>query len=122
MFHYSGNRNIAYFTSRTQNHFDSTFGNFLSDRDSKRDTDQIGILELSLPPLVPVIENHVNPSRFQPLRNVLAAALTTASFTLTGATTTSNGAIEAGSQNPFSSFPCSTAAVRMRSFQSRNCP
>jgi len=122
MFHYSGNRNIAYFTSRTQNHFDSTFGNFLSDRDSKRDTDQIGILELHSRPLVPVIENHVNPSRFHRFAMSSAAALTTASFTLTGATTTSNGAIEAGSQNPFSSFPAPPPPSGCAQFQSRNCP
>src|ERR1700681_875202 len=44
-----------------------------------------------------------------------AAARTVSSFTLTGATTTSSGAIVGGSQNPFSSLLCSTAAVRIRS-------
>src|SRR5208282_3638780 len=58
------NRNIAYFTSRTQNDFHSTFGNLLSDCDSKGDTDQVRVLEFDPGAFVAVVENHVEAGRF----------------------------------------------------------
>jgi hypothetical protein len=39
MFHDRRDLNIANFASRAQNHFHGTFGNLVSDRDSKGDTD-----------------------------------------------------------------------------------
>src|SRR5580704_2236056 len=70
-----GNRNIAYFASRTQNDFHSTFGNFLSNGNSKWDADQIGVLELHPWSLVPVVQNDVKSGRLQPLRNVFRCSL-----------------------------------------------
>ena len=53
--HYGWDRNIAYLASRALNGFDSIFGNFLAHGDSKRDTDQISILELHPRPFVAVV-------------------------------------------------------------------
>src|ERR1700722_17133259 len=65
IFNYRCDRNIAYLSSRAQNHFHSTFGNLVSDRNSVWDSDQIGILELHPGPLVAIIEDYVKPSGFQ---------------------------------------------------------
>src|SRR5579872_1091221 len=59
MFHYRADRNIAYFASRAQNDFYSSFGNLLADVDSKGDTNQICVLELHSRPFVAVINNHI---------------------------------------------------------------
>ncbi len=71
IFHYRGNRNIAHLASLAQNDFHSTFGNLLSHSDSKRDTDQIRVLELHSRPLIPIIQNHVEPGSLQTLGDVL---------------------------------------------------
>src|SRR3984957_7452965 len=68
---YRRNRNIAYFAGRPNNDLHGPFGNLLSHSDSKRDTDQIGILEFHSGALVAVIEHHVEAGTLQPLGNVL---------------------------------------------------
>src|SRR5215471_4922151 len=70
MLHYRGNRNIANFAGRTENDLHGTFGNLLSDGDSKGDTDQVGVLELHSRPLIAVVEDHVESGRLEPLRNI----------------------------------------------------
>ena len=70
MFNYRGNRNILDFPSLAQNDFHGTFGNLLSDGDSKRDTDQVCILKLHSRSLIAIVENNVEASTFQPLGNV----------------------------------------------------
>src|ERR1700722_831968 len=70
-FHDRADPNIAHFSSRAQNDFHSTFGNLLSHRDSKGDTNEIGVLELDSRPFVAVVENQVIPLSFQSLRDVL---------------------------------------------------
>src|SRR5579864_8630270 len=75
MFDYRGNPNIAYLTSLAENDFHSAFGNLLSHRDSKRDTDQIRVLELHPGPLVPVIQNYIESGSLKALGNVLGSSL-----------------------------------------------
>src|SRR5579863_8466366 len=70
IFHYRRDRNIAYFSSRAQNDLHGTFGNLLPHRDSKGDTDQVGIFELHSRALVPVIENDVKSGGFQARRDI----------------------------------------------------
>ena len=50
------------------------------------------------------------------------AVLSNSSFTSTGLTTIWNGAIDGGSQKPFSSLLCSSEAVRMRSIRCHSSP
>src|SRR5580698_9096668 len=70
IFHYRRDRNIAYFASRAQNDLHSTFGNLLSDRDSKGDSHQIRVLELNPRPLIAVVEDYVEAGCFQAGSNV----------------------------------------------------
>src|ERR1700684_3511381 len=83
-FHNRGDPNITHFASRAQNDLHSAFGNLLSYRDSKRDTDQIGILEFDSRPLIAVVKNHVESSRFEPLRNVFRGILNGLIFYIDG--------------------------------------
>ena len=53
---YGRNLNVSGLASRALNDFDSIVGNLLSDIDSKRDTNQVGVLELDSWPFVAVIE------------------------------------------------------------------
>src|SRR5580698_2396017 len=74
IFHYRRDPNIAYFPSRAKNHFHGAFGNLVSHRDSKGDTDQVRVLELHPGPFVAVIEDHIKACRFQLFRNVDGSA------------------------------------------------
>src|SRR4029077_9452462 len=69
IFHYRRNPNIAHFASLAENDFHSIFGNLLSHSNSKRDTDQIRVLELHPRPLIAVVEHHIESRNLQGIRD-----------------------------------------------------
>src|SRR5438270_11940511 len=71
MVHNRADPNIAYFVSRTENNLHSTFGNFLSYGNAKRNPDQIRFFEFHSRSLIPIIQDHVQASCFVPFGNVL---------------------------------------------------
>ncbi len=105
---YGRNLNVLLVQSRALNDFHGIFGNLLSHIDSKGDTDQIGVLELHSRPFVAIIEQNIVAGGLKLLRNRSPKQTRIASsFEFVDTTTTSKGAIEGGSQNPFSSLLCS---------------
>src|ERR1700758_1494742 len=74
IFRYRRNPNIAHFASLAENDFHSTFGNLLPHSNSKRDTDQIRVLELHSRTLIAVVEHHIQARSLEGIRDVFRNA------------------------------------------------
>src|SRR6267378_3713109 len=68
---YGWNLNVSRLPSRALNHFHSIVGNFLSNIDSKGDTNQVRILELHPRTLIAVVQQYVDAGGFQSAGNSL---------------------------------------------------
>ena len=85
-----------------------------ADRDTDRDPEEVGVLELDAGALVPVVEERVEAGLPRSPYSGSAVVLTASSLTFTGRTCTWQGAMAHGQTMPSASWRCSMADAAMR--------